>query len=401
MLLSLLLAMASASTIAVAPFQVASRDDALSPLGVGLADMVLTDLCVGASITCVERHRVSELLAEIELGTKGYLDPRTAAQMGKGLGAEQVVFGTLSSAGDDLRLDARLVDVSSGKVLVTAKARGPKADVFDLEVQLVESLAAPLTAEPPPREPVSTEAVEVYGKALQAEDKGNAELARALLDAAVLADPKMVWAAERLRALDAKLTTATAARVETLGTSLVATVERIADGDTAACRQLQADLWSLSQPLTMGGRFMSLDPAFALESWRQAGLTAQPADLQELADGVGRQLYEVYAITRVVLDHGFADDLCPGANPNEVVLGNAIIVLGFVREGAGKPVEIRMIDGQGAVVREPEELDDLLLSLVDSYVMRFPAGPQMSMIPTWVDPAAARVAAREPTDPAQ
>ncbi|MBW2257707.1 MAG: hypothetical protein JRI25_24340 [Deltaproteobacteria bacterium] len=68
------------------------------------------------------------------------------------LGATHMVAGTFTVVGEAMRLDARLVAVDSGEVVVAANADGEREAFFELEKALVKALLAALDAELSPKE---------------------------------------------------------------------------------------------------------------------------------------------------------------------------------------------------------------------------------------------------------
>ncbi len=135
------------STVAVTTFDAHSVRPELQPLGLGLSDMLITDLQRAPSLRLVERRRLQEVLREFDLAAQGYLDESAAARLGEGLGAHLVVTGSITVAMEGMRLDARVVDVATGRVTGVASAAGAEDQFFALENQLATSLLRELGAE--------------------------------------------------------------------------------------------------------------------------------------------------------------------------------------------------------------------------------------------------------------
>ena len=87
-----------AATLAVLPFDNHSGNATHDALGVGVADMMVTDLDQLEALDLVERSRMADLLAEMALSRSEYVDPATAARAGKGVGAEWILVGDLGAA---------------------------------------------------------------------------------------------------------------------------------------------------------------------------------------------------------------------------------------------------------------------------------------------------------------
>lgn len=184
--------------LAVLPLGEGAGSAAYEGLGGAIAGMLVSDLAHVDAFTLVERERVGDLLDEITLGANGYIDPATAAKAGKGLGAELVLVGTWSVIGETFALDARVVEVTTGKIVLASDAQGPISDFVAVEKELVEELLGGLgvsltTADrrrlmvEAPTE--SFDALTRYAEGLAREDQGRLAEARAAYEAAVAADP--------------------------------------------------------------------------------------------------------------------------------------------------------------------------------------------------------------------
>jgi TolB-like protein len=118
----------------------------LEPLRVGLTQMFVTDLAADPKRLIVERTRIQEILDELKLGHSGRVDPATSARIGQLVGAEYLVLGTYFELGGTLRIDARVVRVETGEVVVGAGRSGALSELFSIEKSVVGALAAGLDA---------------------------------------------------------------------------------------------------------------------------------------------------------------------------------------------------------------------------------------------------------------
>ena len=191
----LLVGLASATTLAVLPLE---QEGEHPGLGAPLAGMLIADLSEVEGLTLVERSRLDAVLAEIELGEQGYLDPATAQAAGSGLGAQLVVVGSYAVVADQFLLDARIVSVETGDILEAASASGSPADFVAVEKELVEALVDDLQLElsgaakrrvivQTPTE--SFDAFRAYGAGLDARARGNEDAAQASWSQALVLDP--------------------------------------------------------------------------------------------------------------------------------------------------------------------------------------------------------------------
>ena len=80
--------------LAVSYFDNTSKDASLDPLRKGIAEMLITDLSISPDIKLLERERLNDVLKELKLQSSSFVDPKSAAQLGKGLGAAYILTGS-------------------------------------------------------------------------------------------------------------------------------------------------------------------------------------------------------------------------------------------------------------------------------------------------------------------
>jgi TolB-like protein len=144
------------TTIGVLYFDYAGKNAELAPLSKGLAQMLISDLAAVDTVRVVERERLQAVLDEQKLGESwkkaGKIDGRTAARIGKLLGARYLVLGTYFDAMGAFRADARLVDVETGQIVKSIGANGKAEDFMGLEQMLANGLCKAAAQLPPPRD---------------------------------------------------------------------------------------------------------------------------------------------------------------------------------------------------------------------------------------------------------
>ncbi len=131
----------SRTRIAVIYFENQSPDDEeLAPLAKGLCSMMITRLDAKTQYDIVERERIEAVLGELNLTRSAMFDQREVAQIGHLVGAQQIVLGSYFQILDVFRIDARVVDVETGKTLTAAGVEGSPNDFSSLLGELVEQL---------------------------------------------------------------------------------------------------------------------------------------------------------------------------------------------------------------------------------------------------------------------
>jgi len=212
-------------TVAVLYFDYAGKDDELAVLRKGLAQMMISDLAGLDAIQLVERSRLEDILAELKLGEDRKLDAATAAKVGKLLGARYLVLGSYFELKTKLRIDARVVEVETGKVIQSVGSTGESDEFFALEKDLVDILIRTLDVKLSSGERCklrsnatqSFDAWQKYSAGLDAKDRGDADEARRLFQAALDADPSYraaKTATERLQVIFNRADAAKAAELD-------------------------------------------------------------------------------------------------------------------------------------------------------------------------------------------
>ena len=126
-------------TLAIVDFTNNSLDDRekFDPLEGGFASLMVHQLNGATGLKVIERERIQWLLDELDLQKEGgRVDQSTAVRTGKLLGATSVLFGSFMKHRNELRINARLVKVETGEILMTEQVAGKDKDFFELAEQL-------------------------------------------------------------------------------------------------------------------------------------------------------------------------------------------------------------------------------------------------------------------------
>jgi TolB-like protein len=186
------------NTVAVMPFSYTGTNAEVQPLGRGLAQLLVTDLAKSRQVRVLERERMQAILNEMKLSDSGQADPSTALRSGHMLRAARVVQGTIfERPGDQLRVDAAVVDVATAGVKASAGREDQLGRLFDLEKELAFSIFNNLGIQltPAERESINQrptqnmQAFLAYSRGLEAQDRGDYGAAQAAFNDAVTIDP--------------------------------------------------------------------------------------------------------------------------------------------------------------------------------------------------------------------
>ena len=107
-------AVAKPLQVAIVPFKVNAEKD-LSFLKDGIVDMLSSRLFWEGKINIINRQATEKASATVG----GPLNETKAREMGTGLGADYVLFGSLTVFGNSVSIDAKMVDVSGKKQTLT------------------------------------------------------------------------------------------------------------------------------------------------------------------------------------------------------------------------------------------------------------------------------------------
>jgi TolB-like protein len=83
-------------------------------------DILYTNL-IQRGMTVVEREKMEQVLNELGTSFSGMIDSSTAAEIGKMLGVEAIVVGTVADMGNSVDIRARLLDVEKGAAITAAQ----------------------------------------------------------------------------------------------------------------------------------------------------------------------------------------------------------------------------------------------------------------------------------------
>ncbi len=112
-------------------------------LGAAAADELATQLVQSGKYTVLERRELASILQEQNLGASGAVTPATAAKVGKLLGVQLILTGSITAfsikrtsiglrgiggsySNAESKVDARLVNTETGEVMVVATGQGNK-----------------------------------------------------------------------------------------------------------------------------------------------------------------------------------------------------------------------------------------------------------------------------------
>ena len=132
--------------VAVLPFE---NKGASKDLGEIILDKMITVLVNQQRFKVMERSQLDKILQEQQLGASGVLDAQTAAQIGKGIGVDGIIIGSVAATtAGSLSIDARVIDTESAAIIVANDAYSGSSDAQSVK-NAVENLANKIAKELP------------------------------------------------------------------------------------------------------------------------------------------------------------------------------------------------------------------------------------------------------------
>jgi TolB-like protein len=128
--------------IAIVEFLNLNEESKRDNMGSMFSEMLTTSFVGSEAFRITEREQLQKVANELKFNQSGIIDVSQAKQVGKMVGADAIVTGSVTKIGGDLRLDARIIDVESGIILTAEKIMG-KTDLNSIGAmadKIVESL---------------------------------------------------------------------------------------------------------------------------------------------------------------------------------------------------------------------------------------------------------------------
>ena len=124
------------NTVAVSTFENLGSKT-LGPLGKGMAAMLIHDLSQVPDLQVVERVKLQAVLKEMNQGTSGLVDKKTAPKVGRLLKAKHVTTGNLTDLEkENLIIASAVVDTEKRAAIGSQEAQGELNKFYDLEKEI-------------------------------------------------------------------------------------------------------------------------------------------------------------------------------------------------------------------------------------------------------------------------
>ncbi len=197
----------SPKAIAVFPFQYHGNNPKVSPIGKGLAEMMMTDLSQVRDLRVVERIQIQALLDEAKLGQTGLVKEGSAPIYGKMLKAGKMVYGSfMLQDKNQLAMDVSYLDALQDVQSESFKISDALGNMFLLEKDITFKLVDRMGIELTPQERERIQRIPTknmfafinYCMGLELQDRGNFIKASEFFQKALDLDPGYTMAKQKI-----------------------------------------------------------------------------------------------------------------------------------------------------------------------------------------------------------
>lgn len=109
------------SKIAVVDF--ADLNGNITEFGMYISEELITRLFLTNKFNIVERNLLNKVISEQKLSLKGPFDQNSVQQLGKILGVDAIVTGTITDLGSALKINARMISTKTGSIFAVAATK--------------------------------------------------------------------------------------------------------------------------------------------------------------------------------------------------------------------------------------------------------------------------------------
>jgi TolB-like protein len=144
-----------APVVAVLPFKVLNKEQALAHYGEGAADTVINKIVNDKTLKVVEESQLDKAINTLTRNQSGLFEEDSALQIGQMVDARYIVVGSVQIVGVDasgnttnaqIKVNARVLEVETRQLLVSESVFGPIAGAFQQYDEIGARLVAKVTA---------------------------------------------------------------------------------------------------------------------------------------------------------------------------------------------------------------------------------------------------------------
>jgi eukaryotic-like serine/threonine-protein kinase len=195
-------------SLAILPFRNASGDPGLDWLGPSVAEMLSTDVGQSSQLRTVSPNVLHQILTDLRVAPATVLDPTAIRRVADFSNADRVVWGQYAKFGDQIRIDATLLDIKNDrsiplKIDVPSEKEIPGAidrlaESIRQKLALPEDVLKELKASSFQPVSQSVDALRAYNLGIGLQRDGKHLEAQKQFEMATVADPSFALAFSRL-----------------------------------------------------------------------------------------------------------------------------------------------------------------------------------------------------------
>lgn len=126
------------SSVAVLDFESMGTEDYL---GKAVSEIMRTALVSNPNYRIVERAQINKAIAEQKFQKSGLIDDKSAVEIGKVLGADLIIVGSVVKIGNAYTINSRMIEVKTGEAKLGKNVTGTDLNLLtSMSNELVESL---------------------------------------------------------------------------------------------------------------------------------------------------------------------------------------------------------------------------------------------------------------------
>jgi len=130
-------------SVAVLYFENTTGDQSLDWMRTGITDMVVTDLSQSTQVEVVSTEHLYGILAEMHRADDKVMSPDVIRAVAERTGVQSVVVGSFVRSGEALRINMRLQEAKTGRIVSSERVEGPNASSL---FQMVDDLSRRIRA---------------------------------------------------------------------------------------------------------------------------------------------------------------------------------------------------------------------------------------------------------------
>lgn len=104
-------------SIAVIQFKTLNKEAKEIDLGDLVSETLTSALVNSSGFRIIERQQLNKVIGEMEMSQTGFIETTNAVSIGKMLHADAIITGSVALLGDQIQVNARIIDIESAYVI--------------------------------------------------------------------------------------------------------------------------------------------------------------------------------------------------------------------------------------------------------------------------------------------